>query len=275
MTDKYSAVGDFAGQLCENISINLKERTDDFRRGDGFETTVNSVLSTLLGRQCALALGLAESPLTWNGHIAPLVLRSMIDLLISYRWILVDPVPRANEYVSYGLGIEKLTTAHYQEKIESGYEEVDVQAIVDSNLNWIESQQFHIFVPINFGSWTGSSVRSMCDEISSSDLYKFAYTPFSACVHNTWNHVGKWNANMCNNLLHKRHMVGTIVDAWPIVDFINIAFKYLNMVIDEFDKYYDYVPVSDKPLVALELAMVKLEMAWCKAEARVSNTTGP
>lgn len=262
MTTQYEAIGRFSGRICRNISDNLSERTEDFRAGDGFETAVNSVLSTLLGRQSSLAIGLTESPLTWNGHIAPLVLRSMIDLLITYRWILLQPRERSQEYISYGLGTEKLLAANYQAKLESGYEGADVKRIIEAHLSWIESQQFQMFIPVNLGSWTGTSVRRMCEEIGDSDLYKFSYAPFSACVHNMWNHVGKWNAATCRNPLHKQHASGTIVDAWPIVDFVFRACKYLQLVHEEFDRHYDYRAKSDPPTDAFRSAAEELHGDW-------------
>jgi hypothetical protein len=266
MTTRYDAIGTFAFEICANISENLAERTEDFRSGDGYETAVNSTLSTLLARQSALALGLAESPLTWTGHIAPLVLRSMIDLLITYRWILLEPRQRAQEYINYGLGIEKLTTANYQAKIDEGYEGESVKQIIESNLAWIESQQFQMFISVNFGSWSGSSVRKMCDEIGDPDLYKFSYTPFSACVHNMWNHVGKWNARTCQNPLHKRHAIGIISDIWPIVDFLFRACKYLELVLDEFDTYYQHMPRAVPPTNAFITAAEALSSAWERNE---------
>ncbi len=262
MNKQHETIGRFAFQLCENISDNLFERTEDFRAGDGFETQVNSVLSTLLARQSALAIGLAESPLTWNGHIAPLVLRSMIDLIITYRWILLDPRKRAQEYISYGLGTEKLLTAHYQQKLEDGHEGEDVKRIMEANLAWIESQQFQMFVAVNLGSWSGSSVRSMCDEIGDPDLYKFSYTPFSSCVHNMWNHVGKWNAHSCQNPMHKQHIVGTVRDVWPIVDFVFRACKYLDLVLIEFDSYYAHSSTIDMPMKAFDAAIKEFATAW-------------
>jgi hypothetical protein len=267
MATRFDAIGRFSNRLCENISQNLDERTENFRRGDGFETAVNSVLSTLLARQSSLASGLAESPLTWSGHIAPLVLRSMIDLLITYRWILLEPRQRAQEYISYGLGIEKLLTANYQEKVESGFEGLDVRRIIEANLAWIESQQFQMFVSVNLGSWSGSSVRKMCDEIGDPDLYKFSYTPFSACVHNTWNHVGKWNARMCDNPLHKRHMIGTIKEVWPIVDFTYRACKYLELVLIEFDQFYQHSSSVVSPTTAFGSAADELSEVWNESGA--------
>jgi hypothetical protein len=266
MSTQYEAIGRFGFQLCQNFSDNLTERTEDFRAGDGFETAVNSVLSTLLARQSALAIGLAESPLTWSGHIAPLVLRSMIDLLITYRWILLDPRQRSHEYISYGLGMEKLLIAHYQERLEGGHEGADVKRIMESNLAWIESQQFQMFVAVNLGSWSGSSVRKMCDEIGDPDLYKFSYTPFSSGVHNMWNHVGKWNARTCQNPLHKQHAVGTVREVWPIVDFVFRACKYFELVLIEFDTFYKHSSIVDTPMAAFDAASKELSGAWENVE---------
>lgn len=249
---------EFSGSICENVVANLTERTQNFTYGDGFETAVNSTLSALVARQSALAIGMAESPPNWSGHIAPLILRPMIDLLIMVRWILRDPVVRSKEYINYGLGMEKLLTANYQAAELKDEEGKDVAQIVKANLAWIESQQFQMFVTVNLGSWTGMSVRKMCDEIGDPDLYKFSYTPFSSCVHNTWNHVGKWNAKTCKNPLHKQHVVGTIIDVWPIIDFVMRSTKYLALTLDEFDAYYDFRAASMSPIEAFSQALHRL-----------------
>ncbi|QDH34578.1 DUF5677 domain-containing protein [Porphyrobacter sp. YT40] len=262
MMDRHEAIGKFSQTICLNIERNLSERTSEFRLGDGFETTTNSVLSCLLARQASLAIGLAESPMSWSGHIAPLILRAMIDLLITYRWIIIDPRARSTEYVNYGLGAEKLLTSHYQEKIASGDTDERLVEIAESHLAWIESQQFHIFVPVNLGSWAGRSVRKMCEETGHEDLYRFAYTPFSAAVHNMWNHVGKWNAKVCENPMHKRHAVGHIADAWPIVDFVHKSSKYLELTLDAFDDFYAYQPNEIGPLLCFSDAIDELGQAW-------------
>lgn len=266
MASQYDAVGRFAQAICHNISQNLDIRTNDFRLGDGFETTTNSVLSALLARQASLALGLAESPLTWNGHIAPPVLRSMVDLAITFRWILCRPHERALEYVNYGLGAEKLLVANYQKVLEEDEADNDLKSVAEMNLAWIESQQFHIFVEVNLGSWAGRSTRAMCKEIGDEDLYKFAFTPYSAAVHNMWNHVGKWNSRICQNAMHKRHSIGTIGDAWPVVDFLFRACKYFEMVISEFDSFYDFESEIISPTSAFENNIGPLVEAWKEEE---------
>jgi hypothetical protein len=164
--------------------------------------------------------------------------------------------------VNYGLGSEKLLTSHYQEKILSGDGDERLTQIAEANLAWIESQYFHIFVPVNLGSWAGRSIRKMCDETGDQDLYKFSYTPFSAAVHNMWNHVGKWNSKICSNPLHKQHAVGTIAEAWPIVDFVHKSSKYFELTLDAFDTFYGYKPNEMGPLDCFDKAIEELERVW-------------
>lgn len=47
-----------------------------------------SVIGALLSRQVTLAIQLARSPASWNGHSAPLYLRAQTDLHITLSWII-------------------------------------------------------------------------------------------------------------------------------------------------------------------------------------------
>lgn len=51
------------------------------------------VVFGLLARQATLAIGLLRSPQSWNGDMAPVILRTMIDLHLTLAWILQDPAP--------------------------------------------------------------------------------------------------------------------------------------------------------------------------------------
>jgi hypothetical protein len=211
-----------------------------------------AILSNGYGNRGSIAIGVS------NGGVGPAKISSF-ELFYRGR-----PVSSGLDLLRQccGLGIEKLTTANYQAKIDEGHEGESVRHIIESSLAWIESQQFQMFISVNLGSWSGSSVRKMCDEIGDPDLYKFSYTPFSACVHNMWNHVGKWNARTCQNPLHKRHAIGRIADTWPIIDFLFRACKYLELVLDEFDGYYQYTSRTVSPTDAFRTAAQELSSAW-------------
>src|SRR5688572_26338300 len=61
-----------------------------------YEVHAYEVVSGLLARQTTLSTHLALNPGAWTPHLAPLILRAMTDLHITFAWILKDLVPRAN-----------------------------------------------------------------------------------------------------------------------------------------------------------------------------------
>ena len=262
MSDDLDKIFRFSRVLIQGYLDNLHERTHSKGIGSGFLTEVNSTFSSLIARQTTLALGLAESPQSWNPHIAPLFLRPMIECLIMLRWIRVEPIGRSKEYINFGLGSEKLLAHHYQKAVSeegnNGFRE-HIESIAEYSLAWVESQQFQQFVEVNLGSWAGQSVRKMAQETDSESLYNFAYVPFSANLHNQWNHVGKFNATQCANPMHKQHYVGSIFEIDFVIDFVYRSVKYLGLAFAEFDELFDFqaktVPVSDIFDVAYEELM--------------------
>ena len=79
---------------------------------------VHEVVGGLLARQATLGIQLASSPGTWNGHVAPVILRTMADTLITVAWIVDEPVDRARKFIHYGLGQEKLEIEHRREQLK-------------------------------------------------------------------------------------------------------------------------------------------------------------
>src|ERR1044071_7099807 len=65
---------------------------------------VHEVVGALMARQVTLAVHLAEAPSIWNGHIAPLILRTMTDNYINLAWIFNDPLDRSRKFILHGLG---------------------------------------------------------------------------------------------------------------------------------------------------------------------------
>ena len=75
---------------------------------DPDQTEVHEVVGALLARQVTLATQLAGSPAIWNGHVAPVLLRTMVDAYITLAWILKKPLDRSRKFILHGLGQEKL-----------------------------------------------------------------------------------------------------------------------------------------------------------------------
>lgn len=223
-------------QYVNGVEKGLEFRAASKVRSTWFSGETSSVINGLLARQATLTIKLALTPSNWDGHIAPLFLRSMIDCHISLEWILRDPVIRAREYMSYSLGQAKLVISHLEAKLEERPENESIKKLIEVKKEWVAQHMMLALVEINLGSWSGSSVRQMCQEIDDEDFYKFSFTPFSSCVHNTWEHINIYNTVPCTEPLHKRHFVPSITDVPLDYDYLYRSAKYATMSFRAFDR---------------------------------------
>lgn len=235
-------------RFIEHCEKSLNLRTSSAVDIRAFDSDVASVASSLVGRQCALAIKFAQVPMVWDGHIGPLVMRAMIDCHISLRWILADPDKRAREFINYGLGLAKLSVSHYEAAMERDPENTLVAQMIKARKSWIGSQALMPFVEVNVGSWHGSSVRKMCEELGDLDFYRYSYFPFSSCAHSTWDHVSIYNAKRCQNPMHKFHYVGKFEETPMLFDMLHNAAKYYSMSLETFDVFYDFNSELISPL---------------------------
>lgn len=229
-------LNEFINGYIECLTLNLDARSEAITETEWYYGEVSSVVGSLMARQITLSMFLSMSPACWNGHIAPLFLRTMIDAHISLAWILVSPEERAKEYISYSLGQAKLSAGHLRKKAEQNDPDSRVRRMLDSKEEWINRQMMLELVEINLGSWSGSSVRQMCKEINDEDFYNFSFTPFSSCVHNTWEHISLYNSWPCGNPLHKDHFIPAILDLDPDLDYVFRSAKYASMSLRAFDE---------------------------------------
>jgi hypothetical protein len=177
---------------------------------DLYEPELGEVIAGLLSRQATLAMQLVIAPSTWNQHSAPLFHRSMADVHISLAYILKgEPQKRAKDYILYGLGQEKLAIAHY-EALPTKKKDRRIKAMIEARKQWLESQRREMLTEVNVGSATGLNTREMAEQSGNEGLYKFNFAPFSAAVHSTWQHVARFNLEVCSNPLHGAHRVGVI-----------------------------------------------------------------
>ena len=220
-------------------SRNAREVPTDF-----YEQHIPTVLAGLLARQATLTIKLSQCPPLWDGHIATIILRSMVECLVTFRWVVMNPNVRAAEYVSYGLGQARLALSHLQREIEA---EVEVDRkdrllmAARSQEGWIVSQKLLQFVDVNLGSWSGTSIRKMCEEIGDTELYHFFFVPFSASTHSTWQHVSIWNTKLCKNPLHMEHRVSSIASSSMDLNFVSISGQLFDRLVFAFDEYYGIV----------------------------------
>ena len=197
---------------------------------------VHEVIGALLARQVTLAIQLAQAPAIWNGHIAPLILRTMTDVYISLAWIFVDTLDRARKFILHGLGQEKLEIEHRKVQLEANGKDAKSDPVIKFKEEWLNSQRFEFLTEVNIGGWSGIDTRKMAEEAGCIDLYRYAYTPFSAATHNMWQHVSKYNLEICPNPLHRFHKIpiDPSLDIDP--DYLYRAAKYVAETFQLFDE---------------------------------------
>jgi hypothetical protein len=205
---------------------------------DIYKRHMHEAIGALLARQATLSIEMAKSPYMWNGHIAPLVLRSMVDAYITLGWILKEPEERSTKYILYGLGQEKLFVEYLEQDLredEDSREQKAMHEMVKWKKAWLNSQLAEWSTEVNVGSWSGMTAREMAQDIERESIYKFAYVPFSGPVHNMWQHVGVYNMEPCTNAMHKYHFVPSIRKAPFEPDYMYRSSKYLTITYELFD----------------------------------------
>lgn len=233
----YKKVVIFMDEYIEIINRSLNERWVKIPL-ELFESEVYEVIGGLLARQATLSIQLAENPNIWNPHIAPIILRSMIDAHITLAWILKDDFKtKAKQFIKYGLGQEKKLIEHFKIKNEIE-KDSDFQDIIDFKEQWLESQKYPFLTEVNLGNWAGTNTRQMATDIGEEDLYKFSFEPFSAIAHNMWQHIEMFNLKKCKNPLHKYHRIPLISETPLSEDYVFRSAKYLSMSFEVLDKKF-------------------------------------
>lgn len=237
----------FVTGYVDNVLQGLDERWE-LAPLDLYDAVPYEVLGSLIARQASLAVELARAPQVWTPNAAALFLRAMTEVLITIRWIVGDFEERAKRFYLYGLGQHKLQMEHYKARLADNPDDEELKQILENSSRWLEGQRREFFTDVDVGAWAGKSVREMARECDSEDLYKFAYTGFSSCVHSTWDHLGKHNVTYCSNPLHKRHRVPIVPGDAPDMDYLYRATKYLHLAYKAYDKFFQLTPNTTMPL---------------------------
>jgi len=244
----WNQLNELMDKYCAIVENGLFERWEKFDVKISDSETYE-VIGGLLARQATLTIHLAQTPQDWNGHIAPLILRCMVDAYINLAWILGDPRNRAKQYILYGLGQEKLFI-EYLKNSQKNERDKDplVAKLIDVREKWLNSQRHDFLTEVNVGSWSGLSTRKMAKEAGCEELYKFAYVPFSGVAHNMWQHISVYNLQICKNPLHKYHKVPSIPRIPLNPDFVYRSAKYIDRSYELFDKTFNITIDTPLPL---------------------------
>ena len=127
--------------LVQGLRAELHARWDAWNL-DLTKPYLHEVIGGLMARQVTLATQLAQVPPTWNGHVAPLILRAMADAYITLAWIFQDPEKRTDSYVKYGLGQRKLLLEHFKAfLVEKGEKEPEKNPFVKGIIQQTSQQR--------------------------------------------------------------------------------------------------------------------------------------
>lgn len=224
-------------KYISSVRKELKARWDMWQL-DISQVEKYEVVGALLARQVTLATQLANNPSIWNGHIAPLVLRAMVDNYINLAWILhTDTLDRSKKFIEHGLGQQKLVVEHHKEEMKKrGVKNIENQPLIKVHEDWINSQRYTFLTTVSVGQWAEMDTRKMAEEADCIDFYRFAYTPFSANVHSLWNYVSRYNLVECTNQLHRLHKIPVDPDMPMDMDYLYRAAKYVEKAFKLFDK---------------------------------------
>lgn len=224
-------VQNYVQEVNDELSERWKAWSLDLSQREMYE-----VIGALLARQVTLAAQLAISPSIWNEHVAPLILRSMVDNYINLAWIFCDSLDRARKFIQYGLGQEKLQVEHLKARLSAENQDANEYPEVKYREDWINAQQYTFLTEVNIGSWSGIDTRTMADQAGCLEFYNRAYQPFTSATHNMWNHVGKYNLVICPNPLHRYHAMPTVRSLPPDINFVLEAAFYVEKAFALFDE---------------------------------------
>ena len=219
------------------VKTELKERNKKWPL-DLSQYEMHEAVGALLARQVMLAIQLANAPMIWNVHLAPLILRSMTDTHISLGWILCDPVDRAQKFIQYGLGQEKLEIEHLKARaVEAGRKPED-DPLIAAKYEWLNEQRYEFLTEVNVGSWSGIDTRRMAEEAGLLDTYRYDYQPLSGATHSQWHHIGRYNLLTCPNPLHKFHKIPVVPELASDITYLQQAAQYVQDTFALFDNKF-------------------------------------
>jgi hypothetical protein len=240
-SELFRLLSEYARRVTADVRVRLDSWPLDPERNN-----VHEVVGGLLSRQLQLATTLVLSPPIWTPDIAPLVLRSMVDLHVTLSWIFLAPAARSEQFIRYGLGQVKLSMEHLKSMLKVAGEETESNPAVKAMQQWIDGQRFHFLTEVNVGNWAETDLRSMATECECELLYKRDFQMWSACTHNMWHHLYEHNLVPCKNPLHSGgHRVARLsFSRRSELQYPGYAVDYLDLTLQSFDKFRGVIPTS-------------------------------
>ncbi|HHH28506.1 MAG TPA: hypothetical protein ENK57_09190, partial [Polyangiaceae bacterium] len=233
-------VREIADRFADDLQVELAARWEAWQL-DLSRKELHEVVGALLARQVTLAVEFAQVPACWNYHVGPLFLRAMADVYITLAWIFNEPterLERAQKFIHFGLGQEKLQLEHRHAEIKRKGRELSTEERLHSESvkAWIDAQQYSFLTEVNVGSWSDLTIRKMAEEAGCIDFYNYVYQPWSGVAHSQWQHVGRYNVEHCAYPLPLNHLVPAAPMLYSDLHLLYRAGKYAEKALRLFDE---------------------------------------
>lgn len=233
-------MNDFLSEVLNNyidkVNSSLDERISAWNCSIA-DREIRDVIGGLMARQVSLATNFAANPGIWNIDVAPIFLRCMADVYITFCWIIKDTQVGCRRFIEYGLGQQKLALEKYKEQVlkEEGDVGTEIREFIETREKMLEMEKNRFLVPVNLGSWSEMSTREMAQEVGEERFYDYVFVQFSSSIHSTWQHIWRFNLCPCTNPLHGGHRVPINLSLPPDLQQLMNAAKYLCKVFKKFD----------------------------------------
>lgn len=264
MEDLNVAITNILKNYSSNIEQDLKERWNWWKK-DINSYEIYEVIGGIMARQLAIGKNFTTCSSLWNGHIAPIIMRSLVDNYINFAWIFEDPLERSRKFIYFGLGQEKLQLAHRKNEFENGEQNEEQEMIIKAIEAWINSQKYEFLTEVSLKNWSELSVRKMAEEANCLDLYNYVYQPFSSNAHNMWNHIAKYNLIESENPLHKFFRKPGILNTNPDLHYVELTCKYIDKMFRLFDLKTGY---STEKKSSFELYLNEIDNTFKRYEEK-------
>lgn len=212
--------------ISKNTSSSIDLRIDRIREAF-HEPDITAVIVPLLGRLKSLMEHYIGSPQAWNGHVAPIILRAIAEVMLILSWLSGDLTQRSRQFIDASIlhargDLERLNKSLRERKFSS-----DAGIMRDLMKSRIESME-RLF-PRDRNQTRVPSLRTIAIDGDCLDLYNVDISEWSACVHSSWHHVGFYNLINCDNPLHRFHRI-------PVIATLKCDFRRLQPAIECCDK---------------------------------------
>ena len=197
---------------------------------------LHEVIGGILSRQVSLTSQLALNIGMWNYEVAPLMLRPMVEGLITLAWILEDPQDKPRKFMLYGLGQDKLLLEHEKEQLRQRGVDPDQDQTIVKWESWLNAERLTELTEVNVGEWAGMNLRQMAEQAHCLDLHKIDYARWSGATHGMWQHLVKFNLRHCKNPLHGFHRVPLNQQPSPDPGYLQWASEYVDLSFNIFDE---------------------------------------